>query len=297
VIVAREKAAEKARERRRAFPIHFYSGRNGSGKSLTAVYDTMPTLDAGRPVLSTVRLLDWRNPRPCEDPGCLDMWHGRPGHLAAHPHYTPFTKWEQLLEWSFGDILMDEITGVADSSEHAAMPGMVANKLPQMRRDDVPVRITGLNWIRANKRLRESVNAVTRCRSSIPVRKDSEFGKGRVFRPRRLSVQITYDAQSLPIDDQTEHAYDQADKICKGRLWIPGCEAITAYDTFSPVLHVGTVTDSGRCAYCAGNRRPAECSCADYVSDRASRKAVSARRPLAGERGADSGRHLRVRPA
>jgi len=68
-----DKQSQVARARRRMYPIHFYVGRNGAGKSLAAVYDTMPDLDAGLPCLSTVRLLDFRNPRPCDDPNCKDL--------------------------------------------------------------------------------------------------------------------------------------------------------------------------------------------------------------------------------
>src|SRR5438105_3161500 len=61
----------KKRARRRAYPIHAYVGANGGGKSAGMVWDTLPSLDAGRSVLSTVGLLDYANPRPCEG------WQGR----------------------------------------------------------------------------------------------------------------------------------------------------------------------------------------------------------------------------
>jgi hypothetical protein len=294
VILANNGQSESGRARRRAYPIHMYVGRNGAGKTLAAVYDTLPTLERGRPVLSTVRLLDYTDPRPCADHECEDVMHGAPDHMAAHPLYTPFTRWEQLLEWSFGDVLMDEVTGVADSNESSSMPSLVANKLPQLRRHDVALRITAHNFIRANKRIRESVNAVTRCRSSMPVSKKSATGEDRVWRARRLSKLITYDAQTLPLDDITAHAYDQADKLVTSRIWIPKCEAIRAYDTFAPVLIVGTVTDSGRCAYCAGTRRAPECSCPDYLADREARRGAGADR---AQRGSTRARHAHDHPA
>ena len=97
----KQAASERQRRIRRGYAVKFYSGRNGTGKSLCAVWDTMPDLDMGRTVLSTVRLLDYANPRPCEG------WWGRseqqghecpvcviPGageHEHAHPAYVPFT--------------------------------------------------------------------------------------------------------------------------------------------------------------------------------------------------------------
>ena len=274
-LLAADKQSEAARARRRAYPIHMYTGRNGAGKSLCAIYDTLPDLDAGVPVLSTVRLLDYSNPRPCDDPLCEDPFHGRADHLAAHPSYVPFTSWTQLLEWRRGPVLMDEITGVADSNESAAMPTAAANKLAQLRRDDCSVRITGLNFIRANKRIREAVNAVTRCQSFLPVTAYHEDGTEKMWKQRRFAKWTTYDAQSLPVDDHTEGAYEKADVLVRGRHWIPGSPAITAYDTNAPVLMVGSVTDAGRCAHCAGTRRAPECNCPDYVASKLASKATA----------------------
>lgn len=270
-LLAPSKQAVNGRNRRRAFPIHMYVGRNGAGKSAALVYDTLPDLEAGTPVLSTVRLLDYRNPRVCDDENCKDAMHGRQDHLAAHPSWVPFTDWPQLLDWHHGPVLMDEITGVADSNEGAAMPSVVANKLAQLRRDDCTVRITGLNFIRANKRIREAVNAVTRCESFFPVTAYAADGSARMWKQRQLAKWRTYDAQSLPVDDHTDAAYEKADHIITSRLWLPTSDAVRAYDTMAPVLMVGTVTDSGRCAHCAGTRRTPECSCSDYQDAKAER--------------------------
>ena len=270
--LAGDKQSERARARRMAYPIHFYVGRNGSGKTLAAVYDTLPDLDRGLPCLSTVRILDFRNPRPCDDPACSDLMHGTKGHMAAHPLYVPFTIWPQLLDFTYGTVIMDEITGVADSNEGSALPSAAGTKLAELRRADCAVRITGLNFIRANKRIREAVSAVTRCQSSLPVTAYHEDGRAKLWRTRRLAKWVTYDAQSLPMDDITDAAYLKADRLVSGRHWIPTSLALKAYDTFAPVLHVGTVTDAGRCAFCGGNRRAPECSCSDYQSAKAERK-------------------------
>src|SRR4029453_373980 len=133
-------------------------------------------------------------------------------------------------------VIMDEITGVADSNEGAAMPAVVANKLAQLRRAEVTLRITGLNFIRANKRIREAVNAVTVCTCSFAVRAYAEDGTEKVWKQRRLAKWITYDAQSLPVEkDVTKSAYENADVFVRGRHWIPTSPAIAAYDTLAPV--------------------------------------------------------------
>jgi hypothetical protein len=281
-MLAPAKQAERGRDRRRAFPIHMYCGRNGAGKSAAMIWDTIPDLEAGLPVLSTVRLLDYENPRPCDDAACEDVMHGRADHLAAHPLWVPFTDWPQLLEWKRGPVLMDEITGIADSNESASMPNMVANRLGQLRRYDCTVRLTGLNFIRANKRIREAVNAVTRCESFFPITAYAEDGSALLWKQRRLAKYRTYDAQSLPVDDHTDAAYEKADHIITSSLYLPESVAVRAYDTLAPVLMVGTVTDSGRCAHCTGNRRVPECSCPDYQEAKAAAR-PPARKPRSGE--------------
>lgn len=298
-LLASVKQSERARDRRRMYPIHMYVGRNGSGKTLAAVYDTMPELDQGMHCLSTVRLLDYDNPRPCDDAACDDVWHGRPGHMAAHPLYVPFRTWPQLLDWPGpygiqGPVLMDEITGVADSNESAGLPTVAGNKLAQLRRDDCSVRITGLNFIRAHKRIREAVSAVTRCQSSMPVDAFHADGSTRLWRARRLAKWTTYDAQSLPVDDHTEHAYDSADQLISGRHWIPSSVALAAYDTFAPVLMVGTVTESGRCAHCGGTRRNPECSCSDYQDSKAVRRVAGSQTRSGENRRSATGSSLRA---
>lgn len=270
-------ATERARKMRRGYAIHFYSGKNGHFKSGAMVFDTLPDLDKGIPVLSTVRLLDYRNLRPCEDADCGDLIGHLRGHMAAHPSYVPFTDWHQLLEWTAGPVLMDEITGVADSNEGAALPSAIANRLAQLRRADVSVRMTGLNFIRANKRLRESVTAITRCSASWSVMSKNDDGSERVWRQNRWASLRTYDAQTLPTDDISEGAYEKAELVAATHHWIPTSPAIRAYDTYSPVLTVGHVSDHGRCVRCDGNRRVPECQCEDYQAKKAPSPRRSAR--------------------
>ena len=237
----------KARNRRRAYPIMAYVGPNGSGKSASAVYDSMPTLAAGRQVLSTVRLLDWEN-----------------GGLTDHPAYIPFTDWQQLLDAEHCDVIMDEVTGIASSRESHSMPAVVANVLVQLRRRDVVLRWTAPNWARADKIIRECTQGVTHCRGFFPttVRTDSD-DESRLWRQRRMFRWYTYAAESF--DEFTEGKREGLRPEVKSWHWGPGSAVFSAYNTYDAVLSIGTVSDSGRCHRCSGKRAIPSCSCDDYV--------------------------------
>lgn len=249
----------KKRAARRAWPIHGYVGPNGSGKTAYMVWDTLPSLEAGRTVLSTVRLLDYNNPRPCE--GCDAPGHAL-GHQQAHPLWVPFTDWGQLLDdadhW---DVLMDEVTGVASSRESQGMPAPVANRLVQLRRKDVIVRWSAPSWARADKIIRECSQAVTHTTGYLPVRAESEDGTDRMWRNRRMFKGKTYDADLF--EDFSVGKREQLSALTVDWHWGPSSPVFDAYDTLDAVLSIGTVTDSGRCYRCGGRRRVPNCSCPD----------------------------------
>lgn len=279
----------KKRAMRRGFPIHAYTGPNGSGKSCAMVWDTLPSLSRGRPVLSTVRLLDWEDPRPCDDPSCTHPEHAGAmldvvgsgdddaaagthrlrvavpdapviTHMAAHPLYVPFTDWSQLLEAEHCDVLMDEVTGVASSRESHSMPAPVANKLVQLRRADVVVRWSAPSWTRADKIIRECSQAVTYCQGYLPVEAPAVEGEeDRVWRNRRLFRWLTYDATDF--EEFTLGKRQQLAPWVKDWHWGPKSPAFAAYDTYDAVLSIGTVTDSGRCYRCGGRRAVPKCEC------------------------------------
>lgn len=252
---------------RRSQAIHAFCGPNGSGKTLLAVQACLPSLEAGRPVLSTCRLLDYENPRPCEDVAC-DCDKSDPGrHRQVHPLYIPWTRWPQLLEVERCDVLADEITGVASSRSSGSLPAVIANALVQLRKRDVVFRWTSPAWARADLILRECTQAVTICRGFLPV--DAEDA-GRLWRPRRLVRASTYDASVL--DSFTEGTRSRLKAMCGSWTWVPSAVERNAYDTLESVLNIGSVSHSGRCENCDGRRSAPACSCPDYVASQRAAK-------------------------
>jgi hypothetical protein len=253
----------KGRKMRRGWPIAGFVGANGSGKTAAMIWDTLPTLEAGKPVLSTVRLTDYLNPRPCEDDGCGSPEHGKPRHLAVHPLYVPFTNWNQLMTWEFGDVLMDEVTGIASSRESHSMPGPVSNMLNQLRHGDVVVRWSAPDWSRADIVIRQVTQSVTSCKGFLPVQVPQVEGEPeRSWRHRRLFAWKTYDAKEF--ERFTVGTRERLKAENTELFWGPGSPIFSAYDTFGAVLSIGTVSDSGRCMTCGGRRSAPVCACPDY---------------------------------
>lgn len=211
------------------------------------MHDTRLSMDLGRDILSTVRVLDPRTGEP-------------------YANYEPFTRWEQLLEARSCDVLMDEILGVAASTSGQSLPLEVQLLLNQLRRRDVLLRWTAPAWSRCNIVLREVTQAVTVCRGYMPKFEASGDGS-RLWGMNRLFRWTTYDA----IEFTTWS--DSKEGTLKGKanawLWRPGSWAEASYDTFDSVDNVDS--GEGYCFRCGGMRpkikRPA-CSCSHGEGDR-----------------------------
>lgn len=248
-------------------PIMAAVGYNGMGKSLLAVAIAMAHLDSGRPVLSTARLLDWRNPRPCSDAFCKSDDHGSPGHMAAHPLWIPHTDFRDLFSFTDGHVLWDEVTGVADAREHQSMPVQVSNFLPQLRRRQVTFCWTTIDWSFADVRLRRltwaSAWAVGMAATSAP---------GEIWPRNRLFYYRSYDAKNLPDDFQPKTRKEDIRAMHRCWLWGPRSDVFRAYDSGAAVSMLGAANEAGMCLNCGGKRRPAPCACGKPTS----------RRPVAG---------------
>ena len=286
----------KARNKRRSFPIRCYVGPNGGGKSLAMVNDVLPSLAAGRRVVSTVRIL------------------GPDGN--PHPLWEPMDSFAVLRDVEKCDVLLDEVTGVASSRAGQTIPPVVLNLLMQLRRRDVTMSFTAPAWNRAEKVIREVTQAVTLCQGFVPKANKGtvtkhlgrhlwadleEAGPGlaglleqeahdaeavagldvpldqldpsmvcqidtrhthddaRLWAPKRLFFWRTYDA--FVFDEWTTSKRERVRPVARQLFWRPGSPAEAAYDTLDQVLSVQAVTDSGRCVDCNGTRTAPKCSC------------------------------------
>jgi len=239
--------ASVARGRRRSYPIVGYVGPNGGGKSLAMVHDTLPSLAAGRRVLSTVRILDAATGEP-------------------HPLYVPFTDFDQLLDARECDVLMDEVVGIASSRESAKLPAPVQNILVQLRRRDVVLRWTAPNWARADKIIREVTQAVVECRGYFPGKPTpaADGSSLRLWAPKRVFSFSLFD--TMDFEEWTTGKRDRLDPL--SREWFKGVGslAFSSYDTMDAVSMVSHADSEQQCSICGHRKKVRYCGCDAHVS-------------------------------
>lgn len=260
----------KARAFRRSKAIRGACGPNGTGKSTVAVWDLLPSLDAGRPVLSTARLLDYRNPRDCEETAC--EWPGHPYHGQAHPAWVPFTDWRQLIGgdghpvFRDGDVFLDEIAGSASSRESGSLPFQVARDLQQLRKRNVTLTYTGPAFARVEKIIRETTQLITFCSGLLPVTVESS-DTASAWKRNRLLRWRSFDAS----DVEKFTAKDAGDRDAQGRATLKpvvsqyfrvgDSDASRCFDTYDYVLSLGWANEAGMCLACGGRRAVPRCDC------------------------------------
>lgn len=298
----------KARAKRLGYPVRAYVGPMGTGKSALLVYDAIANMERGRPQLSTVRLLDYKNPRECEggplcddpdkhtrevmrttlvpfdpdDPTSPLVRHSEGTgewvtHKQAHPLYVPMRDLRQFLTWRDGDILCDEVQGLFNSRESSSMPSQVLTMMMQLRRLNVSLSWSVPAWGRADSVLREQTQLVTMMTAALPTRAPATAdGLPRLWHRRRLFTARSYDPSCM---DEFEAHRAMAEEVHPEIIafyWGPGSTMFNAYDTLDGVASVGYSSDTGMCMTCSGKRRSVLCSCDDHRVTASGRRGVQA---------------------
>lgn len=251
-----------------AVPILACVGYNGMGKSAIAASIARLHLDAGRPVLGTARMLDYNDPRPCEDAqsvtitgsgkpsyrGCQSAKHGLPDHLAAHPLWQPLTDYRQLFTFENGHVWLDEATGVADARSSLSMPGEVSDYLPRLRVQQVTLAWTTVHWSFADIRLRRISWAAVWAVGLMPTFVGDEiWGRNRLFYYR------VFDAKNLPDEFEFSTNDGEVKSMVRAWVWGPRSTAFAAYDAHDKVTSLGGTDESGMCMECGGHRGRKRC--------------------------------------
>lgn len=248
---------ERAAALRRQSPITGYIGANGSGKSLLAVGDALGHLDAGRRVLSTVRLIDPDSDEPCGDPACTFAMH--PEHGRAHPLWRPLLSWQDLLDAESCHVILDEITGIASSRESAGLPSEIADRMMQFRRRDVTVAWTAPSWARCDLLLREVTQCAVLCRGMLRRR-----AAGQTWRSSTLITSKMCDARDLDELTQAQRlgtARAPLRTLVRGMMLVSRSRGASAYHTLDSVASLHRSSTRGQCLTCGGSRTAARCRC------------------------------------
>lgn len=260
--------------RRRSAPVSCYVGPNGGGKTLCMMRDMLPSIRAGRPILSTVAVLE------ATSGGLYDGW-------------TPLVDWRQLMTWKGGEVALDEVTGVASAREGQRLPAQLANAFTQLRRSNTRLRWTSPAFMRADKLLREVTQLVTVCRGYVsgpppPLPDDGLLdligariadARGVEYVPepveppppgveqwpsKKLFRFRSFDAADIAsAEAQSLVGVHARVKPVVAEWWHRGSDSMAAasYSTLAAVTALNTLTDAGLCVECGGTRTRPRCSC------------------------------------
>ncbi len=279
-----------------AHPIVVFVGPNGAGKTLAAVWWVLPTLAgiewtcrnirhehhaayrAHAEDCPTCEVSNSKHRKACVVGTHLIDQHARgqrrvlatcrlttpEGH--DHPLWVPFTDYRQLLTFEHGEILMDEVAGVADASGSSSMPVQVINHLHKLRHFDCTLGVTTPAYERCALPIRQAAQLVVDCRSFF-VQRRRKGDDVRRWRSRRAFLFAAFDAFSF--EQFTAHRRETIKPMARAALWRPGSLTERSYDTLDQVLALGHVTDTGMCMVCGGHRTRPRCSCSTDDTRRA----------------------------
>lgn len=180
-----------------------------------------------------------------------------------HPLYVPLTDYRQLLSIEHADVLFDEVAGIADASASASMPVQVVNWQHKLRKADIRQRVTTPAYARCALPIRQVAQVVVEMRSFFPAR----ASHGRLWRPRRLVLATAYDAWGFGEFMATDGQRDKLRPMARALMWVPDCEAVSAYNSWGQVLQLGHVTEGGMCISCGGGRSRPKCGCEEEHAD------------------------------
>lgn len=231
----------RAVARRRGVAIMGYVGPNGGSKTATLVMDSLPSLDRGRRVLSTVPLY-------------LE------GTKVLHPMYERFWHLDQLLEAENCDILMDEVAAVAGSHDSLKLDPRIKAMLKQLRKRNCVLRWSSPSWDNAAKDIRQVTQAVTECRGYYPGKFiQTAEGALNLWAPRRLFLARTFD--TIEFDAWTAGKRERIEPMVKHWWKGPGSRAFASYDTYEAVERLSGINEDSGCDSCGGYRPRPKCSC------------------------------------
>lgn len=250
---------EAASIQRARFGIHAFIGENGSGKTNLMMKQAQRALDRGQTVISSVPIyIDKEN-------------------RITHPLYVRFDSWEAIKEARDCVLVLDEVKGMANATEQAALPPEIQLVLNQCRKRKMKVYWSSPAWEDAQVQLRRITRAVTLCRGSWSDKAaykaavndlSSDFDEAWI--PNRLFHARTYRKPITPDFKVERHQQPDVEEY----YWGPGSRSFDLYDTNEETTRLMEAGSTGLCMSCQGTKRRDECICVPYVQQKAERQKI-----------------------
>lgn len=232
-----------------------FVGGNGEGKTLGAVaLHAVPSLRKGRPVAATFHI--------------------------KHDNASLISDPAQLRELHNCTAILDEISAQYPSRGAMSLPPEMLRLIHQLRKPDVDLVYTCVDWARADVALREATKVVVLAKAYVndkwqrsknrppwwrpfparligpngkPLRRDSEWDTKTLFK------YTAYDANAF--DQFTLHAIKNLRPLWQKWYWRPWHDDQHIYDTLEEVQLWRNVDDHGACLTCGGMKTRPKCTC------------------------------------
>ncbi|QEO10009.1 hypothetical protein FLP23_08330 [Protaetiibacter larvae] len=202
-------------------PVVGVTGVNGCGKTLLAVSAAVAALRSGRPVFSTVPVLD----------------------AATGRRSAPITSLGQLLRIRGSLILLDEVTTILPGGNAAPLPSEIRVMLGTLRHAGNTVIWTAPAWMRAHVELREVTQASAALFPMLSRRRADNPWPSPVFVGAAL------------LDTRSGKTDEAPTRVLRRRVYLPRrLIGWGAYDTHADTPLLGRHLTGGRCPDCGGSR-------------------------------------------
>jgi hypothetical protein len=280
---------------RQELPVLAYTGSNGGGKTLAAVYDVLPTLRGRRWSCRNTGHMHMHAPdcayNPTTQRGCVCPMRGveptseydgpLPDGATVEGDRVVYSTTRLLARVDAGDGTTRRLThphyrplsslSLFNRIEHAEVlldevPGVADSRQSQ----SMPPQI--VKALYEMRRRDTSIRATAVDFSAMDARLRHivkgvvwcsstlrQRPEGLVWSQGRLFKWATYDRADFEV--LTAHARDTATPLGVQWFWRPGHLAPDSYDTLAPVLALSVSGSGGACLTCGGTTRKAPCGC------------------------------------
>lgn len=180
-----------------------------------------------------------------------------PDDGSDHRLWRPIRSLAHILEIRHSDVLLDEITSIAEARNAMNFPGELINFFMQQRKTDNVVRVAVPAFERMDKSLRNVMQGVVYCHSYIKRKLPGRAWPVKLFFTWKL-----YDAQDL--NAFTDHHAEKLKPQAVQWHWRPRHRVQDYYNTRENIIMIANPDPTGTCLNCHGKIPAKKCSCGTH---------------------------------